>query len=230
MELFDLNCLGKLEEGVFIERLNRFTGICEIKGKAHTCHIADTGRLKEILTEGRKVFLAKNKPELKTDYKLVAAQMEDGWILVNTSIHSKIGKEAIKKGVLGFTPENIKSEVQLGESRIDYLVDNRVFVELKGSNLLIGNRCIFPDAPTKRGKRHLQELLKAKNKGYEAIILIMGLRDCECFYPNTKLDPQFSKTFFDVLSSGVVFKGFKIKLDDKTGKIFLNGEMKLCQG
>lgn len=102
MELFDLNRLGKLEKGLFVERVNRFTGLCRIGSNIYTCHIADTGRLKEILTEGREIILVKNRPELKTDYRLVSARMEDGWVLVNTSIHSRIGLEAIKKGYLDF--------------------------------------------------------------------------------------------------------------------------------
>ncbi len=228
MELFDLNKLGILEEGTFIKRLNRFTGLCKIKEKRYTCHIADTGRLKEILIEGRNILLVKNRPELKTDYKLISAKMEDGWILLNTSIHSKIGFEAIKKGILGFTPKNIKTEVKFGRSRIDYLIDNKVFVELKGSNLLINKTCIFPDAPTIRGSKHIRELIEAKKQGYEAYILIMGLRNCSCFYPNRKLDPRFSDLFFKAVSSGVVYSGFKIKLKED-GKIILNGKMPLCK-
>ncbi len=228
MELFDLNRLGKLEKGLFVERVNRFTGLCRIGSNIHTCHIADTGRLKEILTEGREIILVKNRPELKTDYKLVSARMEDGWILVNTSIHSRIGLEAINKGVLGFHPKKIKPEIKFGESRIDYLIDDDTFVELKGSNLLLDGRCLFPDAPTVRGVKHINELVRAVKNGYRAYILIMGLRDCSCFSPNTQLDPDFSRAFFEALRSGVKYSGFKIKIMDN-GKIILSGKMPLCQ-
>jgi sugar fermentation stimulation protein A len=153
--------------------------------------------------------------------------MDDGWVLVNTSLHSKIGMEAIKNGILGFFPQNIKREVQFGKSRLDYLVDNNTFVELKASNLLIDNRCIFPDAPTERGVKHLKELHLATKKGYKAIILIMGLRNCSCFSPNKILDKNFSDSFFNVLNNGVQFVGFKVKIDDKK-RVVLNGSMKLC--
>lgn len=225
--LFDLKTLGKLEKGTFIERPNRFVGICNIDGKEKTCHIADPGRLKEILTEGREILVVKNKPHLRMDYKLVAVKMEDGWILLNTSFHSKIAKEAIKKGVLGFIPKKIKSEVSFGKSRIDYLIDNKIFVELKGCNLLIENKCLFPDAPTKRGTRHLEELIEAKKQGYEAVILIMALRECRCFDVNRNLDPVFSKTFEKALKGGVVFKGFKVKIDEDYN-VVLNGKLELC--
>jgi len=153
--LFDLRELGKIEEGVFLERENRFVGKCSIDGRNFKCHIADPGRLKEILTEGRRVFVVKNPKGYRTDYRLIAVSMEDGIILLNTSVHSKIGYEAIKRGVLGFVPEKIKKEVPFERSRIDFLVDDNVFVELKGCNLKVGKRCLFPDAPTERGRRHL---------------------------------------------------------------------------
>ncbi len=226
--LFDLKTLGKLEKGRFIERPNRFVGICKIDGKEKTCHIADPGRLKEILTKEREILVVKNKPNLKMDYKLVAVKMEDGWILLNTSIHSKIAKEAIKRGILGFIPKRIKSEVSFGNSRIDYLIDEKMFVELKGCNLLLEDKCLFPDAPTKRGARHLEELIEAKKQGYEAVILIMALRECKCFDVNRKLDPVFSKTFEKALKEDVVFKGFKVKIDEDY-RVVLNGNLKLCQ-
>jgi sugar fermentation stimulation protein A len=226
--LFDLKKTGKIEEGRFIKRENRFVGLCRINNRIKRCHIADSGRLKEILTADRKVLVAENPEGLKTDYRILAAEMEDGWILLNTSFHSKIGKKAIENGILGFKPEKIKSEVKFGKSRIDYLVDDSVFVELKGSNLLSGKKCLFPDAPTVRGRKHLEELIKAVKQGYKAVILIMVLRDCECFETNKKLDPQFSEAFEKALKEGVRFVGFKVKID-KDLNVVLKEKINLCR-
>ena len=227
-KLFDLKTLGELKKGFFIKRQNRFVGICNIDNKEKTCHIADPGRLKEILTEGREVLVVKNKPDLKLDYKLIAVKMEEGWILLNTSIHSKIAKKAIKEGILGFIPEKIKSEVKFGESRLDFLINEDLFVELKGSNLLFKDRCLFPDAPTQRGARHLEELIKAVEEGFKASILIMGLRECKCFGINKELDPKFWNTFKKALEKGVSYKGFKVKID-RDFNVVLNGELPLCE-
>ncbi len=226
-ELFNLKDLGTLKEAEFLERPNRFVGKCRVNNEIKTCHIADPGRLKEILHKGRKVLVIKNRPELKLDYKMVAAKMEDGWILLNTSFHSKIARKAIEKGILGFIPKKIKSEVKFGSSRLDYLIDDKIFVELKGSNLLVDKKCVFPDAPTERGRRHLEELIGAKKKGFRAIILFMGLRDCECFQTNDKLDKKFSETFKKALDEGVEFFGFKIKITEDF-KVVLNGKLPLC--
>ncbi len=229
MKLFDLKNLGKLEKAKFIERPNRFVGLCNINGDIKKCHIADSGRLKEILTEDRELLVVKNPPGMKTDYKVVAAKMEDGWILLNTSFHSKIGRKAIEKGVLGFVPKKIRPEVKFGSSRLDYLIDDKIFVELKGSNLLIDEKCLFPDAPTSRGKRHVEELIGAVEKGYEAIILFMLLRKCKCFEPNSRLDPDFAEAFHKALKKGVRFVAFQVEIgDDFT--INLKGNIHLCRG
>ncbi|SNZ03314.1 sugar fermentation stimulation protein A [Persephonella hydrogeniphila] len=228
MVLFDLKKLGKIEEAEFVERKNRFVGLCQINNQIRTCHIADSGRLKEILTEGRKLLVVKNSEKLKTDYRVLAARMEDGWVLLNTSFHSKIGKKAIENGVLGFKPEKIKTEVQFRKSRIDYLINDKIFVELKGSNLLSGKKCLFPDAPTERGKRHLEELMQAVKQGYRAVILIMVLRKCRCFETNRKLDPRFSETFEKALQEGVQFVGFRVKIDENLN-VVLKEKINLCR-
>ena len=220
--LFNLSDLGEIYRGRFVERKNRFIGIVEVEGKEFVCHIADTGRLKEILIKGREVILSKNPPSLKTDFKLLACKMEQ-WALINTSVHSKIAEKAIKRGVLGFVPENVKREVKVGNSRLDFLVDN-IYLELKGSNLLIDNHCVFPDAPTSRGLKHLNELISLVENGKKAGILIMALRDCNYFRTNEKLDPEFSSAFKKALSKGVRFFGFRVKVSGDY-KVVYNGEL-----
>jgi len=75
--LFDLSPLGEIQQVTFLARPNRFIGIIRIDGREATCHVADTGRLKEILHEGRTVAVVKNRPGLRMEYKLVAARMEE---------------------------------------------------------------------------------------------------------------------------------------------------------
>lgn len=201
--------LGSMIPAVFHNRPNRFIGMISVNGTMKRCHVADTGRLKEILTENRRILVVKNREGVKTAYTLLAAKMDDGWVLVNTALHSKIVRLALEKGILGFVPTTIKSEVPFGNSRLDFLVDNTIFIEVKASNLLKQNTCLFPDAPTTRGKRHLEELIQAKKRGYQAIILLLGLRNCSCFSPNHIIDKGFSSTFEKALSAGVGYYGIQ---------------------
>ena len=229
MILLELLQLGKMIPAVFHHRPNRFIGVIQVDEEMKTCHVADTGRLREILIEGRQIYIVKNRAELKTDYTLIAAKMDDGWALVNTLLHSRIVRTALENGVLGFIPSSIRSEVIFGKSRLDFLIDDSLFVEVKASNLLQGNTCLFPDAPTTRGKRHLEELIKAKKDGFRAMILILCLRDCMCFSPNMALDPGFGETFIKAIDVGVEYKGIKLSFDETSRSIVYTEDIPLCE-
>ncbi len=212
---------GFLQEAVFLERVNRFVGLYESSdGSTGRCHISDTGRLKEILTFGRKILISSNRKGLKTDSKLVAAKMDEGFILLNTSIHSKLAEIAIRRGVLDYIPGELKREVKFGNSRIDFLLDNIHFLEVKGCNLRIGDTGFFPDAPTTRGKRHVGELIDAVKQGYEASVLFIVMRDVKYFSPNFSTDPEFSKTLMEALRLGIGFKAVKIKVAQDFSLVF----------
>ncbi|HIP84243.1 MAG TPA: DNA/RNA nuclease SfsA [Methanothermococcus okinawensis] len=227
MKLMDLKELGNIEVGRFIKRENRFLGKILVDNRERSCHIADTGRLRDILVKNREIWVIKNREGLKTDYTLVGVNVKGEWVLVNSALHSNIAYRAIEKGVLGYIPKRIRREVTFKNSRFDFLVDNNTFVELKGCNLVKGNTGYFPDAPTKRGVKHLKELIEAKERGYNAVILIMALRRCNYFLPNWETDRAFSEMFYRALEKGVDFKGFRIKLGED-GKVYLKSPLKLA--
>lgn len=224
--LFDLGELGRLETGSFLERPNRFVAWVEISGERRRTHVADTGRLEEILTPGRRLLLLRNRPGMKTDYTLIAAEMEEGWVLINTRLHIPIAEEAIRRGVLGWRPERLRREVPYGRSRFDYLADD-IFVELKGCSLVEEGLCLFPNAPTTRGHRHLRELMEAGEEGHGAILLILGLRRCRCFSPHYRRDPLFAELFGAALDRGVEFRGFFVRIEGE--KVLYDGELVRCQ-
>ncbi|WP_456451823.1 DNA/RNA nuclease SfsA [Hydrogenimonas sp.] len=223
--LFDLATLGKTVPGTFLKRPNRFVAIAAVHGRHERIHVADTGRLEEILTPGRPLLLLKNRPGMKTTYTLLAAKMAEGWVLINTRLHAPVARRAVELGVLGFVPESVKSEVRFGQSRFDYLADD-TFVELKGCSLVQRNRCRFPNAPTQRGVKHLKELMKARKEGFRALLLVMALRPCACFEPHPERDETFRRTFFEALKNGVGFKGFHIKIEG--GRVRYDGPLALC--
>lgn len=224
-KLFDLTTLGPAVEGVFMERPNRFVALAEVNGAKVRVHVADTGRLEEILIRGRPLMLLKNREGMKTDYTLLAAKMEEGWVLVNTRLHAPIAKAAIERGALGFVPSSVKSEVTYRSSRFDYRVDD-AFVELKGCSLVQENECRFPNAPTVRGVKHLEELIAAKREGFGAYLLIMALRPCRCFAPHPFRDETFKRTFYLALRAGVVFRGFHVRIEG--AHVVYDGPLALC--
>jgi len=223
--LYDLDRLGPLEEGIFLERPNRFVALAKLGEKTYRVHVADTGRLEEILTAGRPLLLLPNRVGLKSDYTLLAAKMEEGWVLINTRLHVPIAEEVIRRGVLGWKPKILRREVAYAQSRFDYLADES-FVELKGCSLVEDGFCLFPNAPTTRGQRHLRELMRARKEGYGAILLILGLRRCRCFRPHLLRDPIFADLFAKAMEQGVGFRGFFIRLEGR--RILYDGELSLC--
>jgi len=225
--LFDLKELGELQEGIFLRRPNRFVAMAEVAGKQVRVHVADTGRLEEILTPGCPLLLRPNPPGMKTDATLIAARMEEGWVLINTRLHPRIARRAIEGGILGFVPHTVRQEITFGSSRLDYLADD-TYVELKGCSLVIDDTCLFPNAPTTRGTRHLRELIAARAAGYGAAILIMALRPCRCFAPHPERAPEFRRTFYEALETGVDFRGFHVRIDEAL-RVVYDGELRLCE-
>ena len=224
--LYNLGAGRELEEGTFVERPNRFVATVEVGGDLLRVHVADTGRLEEILTPGRRLLLQQNRPGMKTDATLLAAKMEEGWVLINTRLHAPIARRAIELGVLGFVPRQIRNEVSFGGSRIDYLADTTL-VELKGCSLVREGFCLFPNAPSIRATRHLGELIEAKALGYDAAVLIMALRRCRCFRPYGERDPRFAEAFGKALKTGVAYRGFFVRLDEDLN-VRYDGRLSLC--
>jgi len=203
--------LGELLPATFIKRLNRFVGLVDVGGSIKRAHISDTGRLKELLVAGAPTLLAPN-PKGKLDYKLIGVEKEGEWVLLNTSLHSKIAQRLIEEGCLGFKPKEILREVKVGGSRIDFLVDGELYLEVKGCNLAVGDVCLFPDAPTERGRRHLEELIELRRRGFRAGLLFLAFRRCSLILPNFKTDELFSQTLLKAVEAGVEVWAFNLSL------------------
>ncbi|WP_456455168.1 DNA/RNA nuclease SfsA [Thermovibrio sp.] len=226
--LFNLKeYFGELLKGEFLERENRFTAKVLVEGSERKAHVADTGRLRELLKRGAPIILA-NNPKGKLDYKLVSVKSGREWVLLNTQVHGKIAQEAIKKGLLGFKPKEIRKEVKVGNSRIDFLIDGKLFIEVKGCNLVEFGKCLFPDAPTERGRKHLKELILLKRKGFSCGVLFLAFRKCSCFMPNRDRDKPFAEAFEEALKEGIKFFGLKLSFKPETGEILFKSKLKLC--
>jgi sugar fermentation stimulation protein A len=227
-ELLSLRELFKeLTFGTLVERVNRFSAVVKTDSGVKKAHISDTGRLKELLTFGAPLLLAEN-PRGKLDYKLVAVKSDKDWVFLYTPAHLLIAEKLLRKGFLGFYPKEIRKEVKHGKSRIDLLIDGNFYLEVKGCNLVKGCTCLFPDAPTERGRKHLKELISLRQKGFRTGVLFLAFRPCSCFSPNAETDPLFAESFKRALSSGVEFFGVKLKFLPETGGIYVDGKLPLC--
>ncbi len=192
----------------FVSRPNRFIARCIVDGREETVHVKNTGRCKELLTDNATVYLEKsNNPNRKTLYDLVA--VEKGDILVNMDSQSpnKAAGEWLAKGGYIKNPTLIKPEAKFGASRIDFYLENeseKAFVEVKGVTLENDGVACFPDAPTQRGAKHLNELITAKKKGYKtAVLFVVQMKGCTKFVPNDATDKVFADTLRLAYQQGV---------------------------
>ncbi|WP_069807212.1 DNA/RNA nuclease SfsA [Vulcanisaeta thermophila] len=204
-------------QGVFVRRVNRFLGIGVVNGEEVPIHIHDPGRLTELLRPGVR-FYAKVKDTGKTRYYLVAVDLGRELVLVNSAIHNHIVKWLITNNYILPGYEVLRTEPRFGNGRLDLLLrspgGSEAMVEVKGVTLERGGCALFPDAPTKRGARHMEELVKALEAGYEAYVVFLILRDnTVCFAPNKEVDPHFARAFAYAVGRGVRALAFKMRLD-----------------
>ena len=198
---------ANIVKGTFIERPNRFIAICRIDGKEEICHVKNTGRCRELLLNGATVYLEKSSnPNRKTQYDLVAVQKGDRLINMDSQVVNKVALEFIPK--LFSDIKYIKPEYKYGNSRFDIYVETeteKIFVEVKGVTLENDGVVRFPDAPTERGVKHLNELQKAVTEGYRACVLfVVQMSDVKYFEPNRETHPQFADALKQAKENGVI--------------------------
>ncbi len=210
--------IPNLKQGTFQERPNRFIAEIEYKGKIETAHVHDPGRLKELLIKGAKILFTHSKGKLK--YYIKAVKCEDEWVLIDTAQHSKIAMK-----VFSYLPEfthvkEFKKEVKLGNSRIDFMLDG-IPLEVKGVTLVKDGLALFPDAPTERGTRHVNEIIQ-----HHGIILFLIFRKAEKFAPNWETDPKFSEKLSEARNNGIKIYVVQISFDGKM--LYYHGRIKLA--
>lgn len=197
-----------IEKGLFISRPNRFIANVKINGTENTVHVKNTGRCRELLTEGAAVYLEKsNNENRKTLYDLVAVYKGDMLVNIDSQSPNRAVGEWLEKGGFVEKPVLVKPECVYGNSRLDFYLeskDEKIFAEVKGVTLEVDGTAVFPDAPTERGRKHITELIKAKEEGYRAVIFfVVQMKGCRCFEPNYKTDPEFAKELIRAKEKGV---------------------------
>ena len=162
----------RIEIGRFIERPNRFIAYVEIAGKKETVHVKNTGRCAELLTPNASVYVQRaENPDRKTQWDLIGVKKGKRMINMDSQIPNKVAEEWIKQGNLFPDAIVIRPEKTYRKSRFDLYVeegDRKIFVEVKGVTLEENGIVKFPDAPTERGIKHIEELCEATKEGYEA--------------------------------------------------------------
>ena len=198
----------EIVKGIFISRPNRFIANVEVEGEIVICHVKNTGRCKELLIKGETVILEINDiPNRKTKYDLIAVYKGDVLVNIDSQAPNKLFAEWVRGSDFFKDIVNLRHEMTYLNSRFDFYIetsDKKIFVEVKGVTLE-GN-CIasFPDAPTERGVKHVDELVELKKQGYgAAIFFIIQMKGIREFRPNDITHRAFGDALRRACQSGV---------------------------
>ena len=196
--------------GKFIERLNRFSALVKIDGLVETVHVKNTGRCRELLQKGARVVLQRaQNPARKTQYDLISVFKNGlGWVNIDSQAPNQVVREWLNSGQSPFGAVDVlKPEFTYGNSRVDFYLERgqqRVLMEVKGCTLEIDGIGYFPDAPTQRGIKHLQELAKAAGKGFECCIaFVIAMPGVTEVRPNVQTHPEFGEALKNAVDAGV---------------------------
>ncbi|MBR7162934.1 MAG: DNA/RNA nuclease SfsA [Clostridia bacterium] len=215
----------RIVEGRFISRPNRFVAIVSLDGEDVAVHVKNTGRCKELLTDGAVVYLEDSmNDQRKLRYSLVAVRKGDILVNIDSQAPNAVAKEwlvggkACLDGLSGL--DVVKAEQTFGKSRFDFYIKDKEgregYLEVKGVTLESNGVVAFPDAPTERGVKHINELIEAKRQGYYAgILFVVQMDGVSLFTPNDITHKAFGDALRRANAEGVeiVVKTCKVAPD-----------------
>ena len=196
------------KRAVFLDRPNRFIAHVDLNGQTETVHVKNTGRCKELLIPGTEVILEESvNPARKTKYDLICVNKSGRWINMDSQVPNKAAAEWIRAGRLFPEEVILKTEKVYGNSRFDIYVESpcrKAFIEVKGVTLEENDIARFPDAPTQRGVKHVEELIRCQEDGYEAYLLfVIQMKGIREFESNWSTHPQFGEVLQKARNAGV---------------------------
>jgi len=208
-----------LREGRFIRRLNRFAVDVRIGRAITRAHVPNSGRLGELLVEGAQLYLHPVAGRDRvTTHDLVLARHGSVLVSLDSRAPAAIAAEAFVTGAVDPLPpaEQVRREVPFGDGRLDLCVrasGEEWLVEVKGCTLVRDGTAIFPEAPTRRGRRHVEELAAFAEKGGRAMVLFVVQRvDARAFRPNVRTDPGFAEALQRAAGSGVLLRAYTCRV------------------
>ena len=214
-----------IRKGSFIERPNRFIAYIDIEGKKETVHVKNTGRCAELLMPGAPVYVQEtDNPARKTRWDLIAVEKGKRMVNMDSQIPNKLVEEWLREGNLFEEITRIRPEYTYGRSRFDLYVEadgKKIFIEVKGVTLEEDGVVRFPDAPSERAVKHVEELKSAVREGYEAyVFFVVQMKGVRYFTPNMDTHPAFGEALFRASKAGVHILAY----DCETGKDYIHIE------
>lgn len=197
-----------MEPAIFLERPNRFIAYVEQAGKREICHVKNTGRCRELLLPGAELYVQRSdNPNRKTALDLIVVRKGNELVNMDSQAPNRVVEEWLRAGNLCGPDAFVKPECKYGNSRFDFYIEDRerkLFMEVKGVTLEEDGIARFPDAPTERGVKHIQELMECRKAGYEAyLFFVIQMKGVHVLEPNDRTHPAFGETLREAAKAGV---------------------------
>jgi sugar fermentation stimulation protein A len=205
-----------LQPGVLIKRYKRFFADIELStGEVITAHCPNTGPMTGVCIPGNLVYVSQSdNPNRKLAYTWEIIQVKDNeptWVGVNTSLPNRVVNVALTERVIPELSDYqaIRGEVPYGQdrkSRIDFLLtggEKPIYVEVKNTTWVQGERAMFPDTVTTRGQKHLRELMDLLPDATAVMLYFINRGDCPEFSPGDSADPTYGKLLRAAIAQGV---------------------------
>ena len=215
-----------LVEGRFLVRLNRFAALVEVAGREVMVHVANSGRMRELLVSGHRVLL---KPvsgdHRKTRFDLALVDLGFTLASADARLPNALVAEALEEGSLPQFRDypKLRREVTFGESRLDLMLEGdqgRCYVEAKSVTLVGDGVGLFPDAPTVRGVKHLNSLTQAVAAGHRgAVIFVVQRGDARAFAPHDAADPELGAALRRAVTEGVEAFAYRCRVTEREVKL-----------
>lgn len=205
----ELLSLAKATECYIIQRLNRFVVAVEVQGQKGYAWLNNTGRLHEFLIPGRRAFCLPRQFPGRTSYRLFAIEESGLGALIDTQFQMRAFEQCLERRLLPWLRDACtwKRNVRLNRSVVDYLLqcgEDQVYLEVKSAVLRQGRYAMYPDCPSARGRRHIQELTEHVRKGGKAcIVFIAALPGVEFFRANRLADVELAALLTQAHHAGV---------------------------
>lgn len=212
-----------LEDAVFINRRNRFIAEVELPdGTLTEAHLANTGRMRELLIPGCPVKIARaTNPARKTKYDLFLIDQAGAWVCLRAVYANYLAASWIQEGLLNdyHLAGDWRPEFKIGSQRFDFFREapgRPTVLEVKSANYKIGDTAFFPDAPTERGRHHVETLIKLSQAGYRCVILLvtMGQAVKDLAF-NRANDPLLADTMAQAHEAGLDIIAMKSRFTDR---------------
>jgi sugar fermentation stimulation protein A len=215
-----------LTAGRFLRRLNRFAALVEVGGRRVRAHVANSGRLRELFFPGAPVYLRRQgRAGRRCPYDLALVRVGPTLVSADARLPNALVAEALRAGRIaplrGFGPA--RAEVRHGDHRLDFVLERRgvrCLVETKSCTLVEGGVALFPDAPTVRGRHHVEALARARRRGTPAaVIFVVQRHDATRFRPNVAADPAFARALGRAAAAGVRILAYRCRISRRAVSI-----------